>query len=163
MVFADASSGDSENPSYVQLIGPWAVGAWYQSLLLFTVVVFTLGKRFGLAAPDRTPEPSQRDLADALADTYARGRAGQIALNVIAADADVRVKSILRLPRSASMEDRNRRLPWPLAHALTVAETKRDGPIDEFEIMTAAIELDRQLAEFADATRSSRARNRPKL
>lgn len=123
LVFVDSSYEPGGQPGVIELIGSWAVAAWWQILLLFVVVVYTLGKPFGYPEPDRVEQRGTRELVDGLANIFRRGRANALVLKTIAHDADREIRHNLKLPRDASIQERNARIPQSLATILTEAES----------------------------------------
>ena len=81
IVFTEATFGGGREPSLLATIGPWAQAGWMQLLFLFVVIVLTLGFRFGLADERRVTERGQRELLEAVADTYQRGRMTRVAFS----------------------------------------------------------------------------------
>jgi hypothetical protein len=82
------------------------------------VIVLTLGWRFGLADETRIKERGQRELLDAVADTYLRGRMTTVALAAVYEDVDTQVRRALKLPKNAPDVDRDARLPREFADVL---------------------------------------------
>lgn len=82
-VFVEASIGNAREVSLMEMIGPWAKAAWMQLLLLGVVVLYTLGKPFGLPTPERRRQYGARELLDAMADTLMRGRMSKVALGSV--------------------------------------------------------------------------------
>jgi hypothetical protein len=115
IVFAEASF-TQESPGLIEILGPGAAGAWYQILFfLFPVIIFTLGKRFGLPEESRTVQAGQRDLVDAIADTYRRARSTRVACRAAYDRADVEVRKVLRLSSDAPASERDLRIPPALS------------------------------------------------
>jgi hypothetical protein len=83
IVFAEATFGNAKDPGFFATIGPWAVAAWFQLIFLGLVVVYTLGKPFGLPDPERRQERGTRELMDAMAQTLRRGRMTKLALRTV--------------------------------------------------------------------------------
>ncbi|AIE88126.1 DUF4350 domain-containing protein [Fimbriimonas ginsengisoli] len=119
LVFAQASFGDVDNPGLMESIGAWAYAGWQQILFLGVVVVYTLGKRFGIPEETRPPQRGARDLLEALTYTYHRGKQTKAAMAAALERTNNEISSALRLPRDAVRADRDRHLPESLAVALT--------------------------------------------
>ena len=115
VVFAEAALGNGEEPTLASILGPWAVGAWNQFLVLCGVIVLTLGIRFGLPEVERRKQRGQRELIDAVADVYLRAKATSAALDSAYEDADRRIRRALKLPTHATFQQRDERLPESLA------------------------------------------------
>ncbi len=116
LVFVESTFGN-ERPGLLEILGPGAIGAWYQSLFLFVVIVFTLGKRFGLPEEVRPTQTGQRELVDAIADTYRRARSTRAACRAAYERADAEVRKSLKLSADAPASDRDLRIPIELATA----------------------------------------------
>jgi hypothetical protein len=121
LVFTEAAFGNVHQPGLMETLGAWAVAGWYQLLFFVLVVIYTLGRRFGLAEVERTPQRGTRELLDALADTYYRGRHSRIALRTALSAVDVEVRSALRMPRDEELSARDERLSPELRRALAEA------------------------------------------
>lgn len=115
IVYFDERTFSGEEPSLLEILGPGATAAWNQALFLFLIVVLTLGKRFGLPDETRSSQVGQRELVDAIADVFRRGRQTRVACQVAHDRADLAVRTALRLPESASQADRDAALPPDLA------------------------------------------------
>lgn len=126
VVFVEGLFGNIRDPGVIASIGSWASAAWWQFLLVALVVIFTLGKRFGLPVVERVSQKGGRELVDAMADAMARGRQTDLALHLIAADIDLRLRRDLSLGAEVSSAERDRYLPPDLAQALREAETVSD-------------------------------------
>jgi hypothetical protein len=114
LVFLESAFRESQ-PSVIEILGPGAVGAWLQILFLFVVVVFTLGKRFGLAEEPAPSQSGQRELVDAIADTYRRARATRIACRAAYDRADHEVRKVLKLGPETPASERDRHIPEALS------------------------------------------------
>lgn len=114
LVFLENAFNESQ-PSLIEMLGPGASGAWVQCIVLFVVVVFTLGKRFGVAEEPPPSQVGQRELVDAIADTYRRARATRIACRAAYDRADMEVRKKLKLAKEAPIAERDTRVPPALA------------------------------------------------
>lgn len=122
LVFVEASFGNGHEQGLLALIGPWADAAGWQATLLFVVIVWTLGKRFGLPESVRTRQKGARELVDGIGQIYDRSGATPLALEAAASSADVRIRAHFKLPRDAPKDARNRAVPTALADALAAVE-----------------------------------------
>jgi hypothetical protein len=106
----------------IDVLGPWAHGVQLQLILVGIVIVYALGKRFGLA--DETPRVQRgaRELLDGIADTYNRGHAAKAGLQAVMRHGDRAVRRQLKLASDAPLRKRNEILPPALAQALTACE-----------------------------------------
>jgi len=132
----------------IEALGPWAHGVQLQLILVGVVIVYTLGKRFGLA--DETPraQPGARNLLDGIADTYDRGRAAKAGLQAVLQDADRAARRQMKLASDAPLRKRNEMLPAALAQALTAAEHALMQDPSPSEALALARNLDTELDLF---------------
>lgn len=96
VVFVEATFGNGQNPGLLAMIGPWALAAWFQILFLAAVVIYTLGKPFGLPDAERRQQRGARDLMDAMADTLRRGRMSKLALKTVFDDTQRVLRKLYR-------------------------------------------------------------------
>ncbi|HEY0866618.1 MAG TPA: DUF4350 domain-containing protein [Fimbriimonas sp.] len=134
VVFATATFGSVRDPGLMARIGDWAVVSWYQILLAFLVAAAGLGVRFGYPERAHTVQRSSRELVDAIAETFRRGKKSTVALRAAIDSADQTIRFAYKIPRDASEGERDRILPESLVDALRLAETasreKRLHPSD---------------------------------
>ena len=109
-------------PGVLDVLGSWSKGVLMQAYVFAIVVIFTLGKRFGLAETFRMRQGGTRDLVDGIADVYYRSKAGKAALIQITDAEDRRVRRFLKLPADASRRKRNDQLPDSVVRAFGQAE-----------------------------------------
>ena len=114
VVFVEAGIGNYETPSVARTLGGWAVAARWQGLLLFVVLLFTLGRRFGLAERDRAVHRGSRELFDAVADIFRRTSNTGLALDNVLGECDQRMRAVLRGPRSLKRNELLQRVPHDL-------------------------------------------------
>ncbi len=137
VVFCEAAFGDGQTPGLLDVFGGWAKAAWSQLLFLGLVIVYTLGKRFGLPEQPRFVEQGGADLVRAIAGIYQRAKCSGHALSDVTKDADWRLRRSLKLPREASIHERNGNIPKDLAQALAEAEVaveKKMRPKDAYRL-----------------------------
>ncbi len=130
VVFTEASLGRGISPSLVNILGPWAAGMWVQFTVLFVVIVFTLGIRFGLPAMERRTQRGQREMIDAISDVYLRAKSTAVALDVAYEEADRRIRRSLKLPAHLSAQDRDRLLPSELVSVMSEVDLGRKPIIE---------------------------------
>lgn len=118
VVFSEASIDGGIAPSLVHVLGPWATGIWIQLTILFIVIVFTLGFRFGLPAVERRTQKGQREMIDAISDVYLRAKSTGVALDTAYEQADRQIRRNLKLPAHLSSQERDRHLPETIAKLL---------------------------------------------
>lgn len=129
VVFVEATVGGGISPSLVNILGPWATGMWIQLTVLFVVVLFTLGIRFGLPAVERRTQTGQREMIDAISDVYLRAKSTAVALSVAYDEADRRIRRSLKMPAHLSSQERDRHLPESLASTLGHVDKMRNPVI----------------------------------
>jgi len=126
LLFTEATYTNTQ-PGMIELLGPAVVGLWYQGIFLFVVIVFTLGKRFGLPEEVRVVQTGQRELVNAVADAYRRARSTRVACRAAYDRADFEVRRAVKLAGDAPASERDLRIPPELG-----AEFRRtfEGTID---------------------------------
>lgn len=148
VVFCEALIAGPEETDLIDTFGSWALPAWWQGWLLVAVVVFTLGKRFGLPSEARQRERGARDLVDAIAGTFLRARATGVALESAAVRADASIRKAQRISRDASRETRDSRLPESLRLALAAVEGNIHSRLSHRDALTLVRRLEDEVAEF---------------
>lgn len=168
VVFTEASIGEGVAPSLTSTLGPWAVGTTVQLTVLFLVIIFTLGIRFGLPAIERRKQAGQREMIDAISDVYLRAKSTAVALDVAYQEADYRIRRGLKLPAHVSIQERDRLIPESLAALLTRIDQMRKPHIQvdakgrqrvhyhlsPDEALGLIRKLDAQLHEFVPKTKN---------
>lgn len=132
--FDDAGQGDIEQEREAR--GFWAVApagvriAFAHLLVLAVVVMYSVGKRFGLPRPAPPRSPALGEYVDALAGVYERARAAQPALSIIVDDLRRRLCRQLGLPAGATLLQLIQALPAesPLRRALAEAHQALQNP-----------------------------------
>jgi hypothetical protein len=158
VVVLEALAGSVLDPGLLESIGPWAQAAWWQLVLVFVVLAYSLGKRFGLPIPERTPQRGSRELVDAYADVMARSRKPHMALRKIVQEADRQLRARFKIPADVAPACRNRELPPDLARALTEAEAASSESVAEREAVRLAVRLEREMARLPGVSRARRRR-----
>ena len=130
VVFAEATVGNAVSPSLVNVLGPWATGIWMQLLVLFLVVIVTLGVRFGLPEISRRKQRGEREMVDAVSDVYRRARSTAVALDVAYRNADQRIRRALKIPTNVGAQDRDRLLPDVLVRLLQQVDAMRQPVVE---------------------------------
>lgn len=148
IVFLEAAHGMVDELGLLDILGPWAKAAWWQFLILFVVIVLTLGKRFGL--PDATPtaQGGSSDLSAAVTGIMNRSRATHLAMEIILKDADSRIRKHLKLRLDASTAERDAHLPAGLLMALKQAEVLAKERAPKNRATEVARVLESELAAF---------------
>lgn len=132
--FDDAGQGDLEYQREARGfwgIAPTGVRAAFAHLLLLTVIVmYSVGKRFGLPRPAPSRAPALGEYVDALAGVYERAQAAQPALETVLDDMRRRLCQRLGLPAGATMLQLIQSLPAnsSLRNALNEAHQAAQNP-----------------------------------
>jgi hypothetical protein len=157
VVIAEASFGNVQEPGLLASIGRWAQAGWNQLLLLVALIVFTLGKRFGVAETERGRQRGARELLDALADTLLRAKADRLSMQLALTRADSEIRSFLKLARDAPNERRDEMLPRDLQMALALLQAALE---DRDTQSRDAVRKVRRVEEEMDAFFGTRDRRR---
>lgn len=163
VVFLEAAHGDIYTPGLLESIGRWLKYGWTQFLLLFVVVAYTLGRRFGLPVYDRFIQRGQRDLVDAIGFLFMRSRASASAMEAVLKNADRELRKSLKISYDAPKARLEEQLPSSLLHAIHTAETVasiKEAPPNE--ILNAAQRVEREVAEFIGSRTIIRPKSRRK-
>jgi hypothetical protein len=150
VIFTEATYVGGIQPGLTAMIGPWAEAAWFQILFLGALVVYTLGLRFGYPEVVRRRERGQRELLDAISDTYRRSRRTDDALEAAHAACDRRLRGHLKIPADASDDVLRRTLPGELYELLK--STKTAGPMSSRAALALAQKLERQTDAFLESS-----------
>jgi hypothetical protein len=151
IVFVEGSFRPGASPSLMAAIGPWAEGASWQLTFLFLVVVYTLGKRFGLPDEQRKKQHGSRELVDAMGEVYARGRMTSPALVAAREDAKWTLKRALKLPQDALEETYLWKLPESLQSAYANVDTAIGMKLRGEDALRLVRRLDREVGSFLHA------------
>jgi len=155
VVFTEASFGNVHDLGLLETIGPWANAAWQQLIVFGLVVVFTLGRRFGLPEERRMAQRGSRELLDAVADTYKRAGSAQTALATASASADLDLRHVLKLPKDASRSERDRLIPVSLQNALAKLQVASEYPrVSEDHALELIVKAQAELDEFIGPNRA---------
>jgi len=155
IVFTEATFGKVTTVGFLETLGPWAEGSWYQFLFVLGVIVFTWNQRFGLPIRRRKVQAGGRELVDALTDTMVRAKATSMSLDSAYNRADARIRKVVKLPRDASEGERDRTLPENILQRLK--EVKVASTMDKVrprEALTLVVKLEAAVNEFTAANSS---------
>ncbi len=128
IIFNESQLTGGARPSIYESIGRGAVAAYWQLILVIVVGGYMLSKRFGPATEDDIEVRSARSLLGAFGDTMYRAKRGDLALQLIYRHIDLRGRRAINLSPSASLKDRDSRLPQEAIlafHALQEASLNR--------------------------------------
>jgi hypothetical protein len=156
IVFYEAGIGNAESPTVANTLGPWAVAARTQGILLFIVLIVTFGKRFGKPIVDRRRVRASRELFDAVADVFRRTGNTGLALDHLLIECDQRMRSVMRLPSGVPRHELLAQVPKDLReHYLNVSELAVSG-VPPNKAAEAAAKLLGHLQSFENDSRASR-------
>lgn len=105
IVFLEAGIGNIDEASPTNTLGPWAEAARWQMVILFGVLVFTLGRRFGLPVVERRKVFGSRELFDAVADVFRRTGNTGLALDNVLSECESRVRKTLNMSPATPRKD----------------------------------------------------------
>lgn len=145
IVFLEGGFAGVDEPGLMESIGHWALTSWYQALLLFFVVCYSLSKPFGLPTYERQAQSGVRDLLQAVAGLLKRGRSTRLALTAAANAAEDRILSALKLPRETPSRVLQDRLPPSLVAALMEVQNRIDDKTKPETARALITTLDREL------------------
>lgn len=107
IVFIAGGYGEDQAVGPIEAVGPWAVGVLWQGLFLLAAFGLARSVRFGLPAPDLMATKGARDLLDAIASHYRRGKRTDAVLRAVAKEhRDATVEHLLRRGKAAEYETR---------------------------------------------------------
>ncbi len=153
--FVEGTWGNATPPGVMEAIGPWALGAWRQLLFLGIIVIFTLGRRFGVGLVTHSQEHSSKELVDALANVYQRSGSGAVALKVAIERVETLLRRRLKLTREITGRDLAVRLPDPLSTTLLQAARLANENCDSVTAIETAQRLDREAGDYLQDSRAA--------
>ena len=108
LVFVAMGYGEAKDLGPIEAIGPWAVATLWQTLGVLALYGIARGVRFGLPTPDVRQRRGARELLDALAGHYRRGRKTDAPLLAAARERpdDMAVQAIAVRPKVSESEAR---------------------------------------------------------
>lgn len=154
LVFCEAAFGGGKSLGLVGSMGLWAVGAWWQIGLLAVIVVFTLGKPFGLPKPRRFQQTGGREFVEGISMLFRRARAGGPALSSMLRQANEDIYRRMKLPRDAGPGERDRVIPENLSLLLRQVEAASLHRLANADAIRLARELDDAMRRFREEHRN---------
>ncbi len=118
VVFAEGTFGAPEQRNALDELGGWATTAWWQIMLIGVVVVYSMGRRFGVPTREMSSQRGARELMGAVGDILRRARRHNYALMIIRNDAIHRLRNAYRMPAHTVEGDVLMRAPDELRHVL---------------------------------------------
>lgn len=118
IVFAEATFGTPEQKGALDELGSWASAAWWQLIFIGAVIVYSVGRRFGLPTPEPYSQRGARELMGAVGDVLRRAKRHNYALTIIRTDAIHRLRNAYRMPAYAVEGDVLQRAPEELRYLL---------------------------------------------
>ena len=108
LVFIAEGYGEASAPGPIEAMGPGAVGALWQSLIVLAAFGLVRGIRFGLPTPERTSRRGSRELLDAVAVFYRRSIFARAAVAAAAKQypEDAAIQAIAARPKLSEEEAR---------------------------------------------------------
>jgi hypothetical protein len=117
----------------------------WQLLIVFSVIVFSIGRRFGYPVARRTPPPPLGEYVSAIAHLYERASAPGLALRTIRKQATRRAAQAVGLPRGVDEAMLLKRLPESLRQALEDIGRAADGKTTPDAAAKLCRNLDREI------------------
>ncbi len=149
IVFLEAAWGNASEPGLFETIGDWAEAGWSQVLVLGLLIVYTLGRPFGLPEARRPGQHGQRELVDAYSSLLRRAGATDVAMQAVTVDADRRLRKALKMDSGLDASERNKLLPPELVDLMTQAEQASKLQVPADVATRLANRLDDAVSEFA--------------
>jgi hypothetical protein len=160
IVIAEALGGQAVEPGLLATIGTWASVAWWQLILVFIVLVFTFGRRFGLPEVERYHQRGGRELVDAYADVLSRSKKPQIALKKVVDEVDKDVRKRFSISADLSPARRNEVLPPSLGLALSRAGVAAESSLTDSAAVQLLKDLEREVGALKGESIGRRRRKR---
>lgn len=157
VVFVESTFRQGDPPSYLESMGRWAEWARYQVIICLAVVAYSLSRRFGTPVQERIHSRGSRELVDALAEIFRRGRKDGFALEALYDDSLERARVALRLPVGIKRKDLLDRLPDDLREACLNASEAAVSKVDS----ATAVRLAQKLLQAVSALEQDTRRARP--
>ena len=148
IVFIEALHSAPVDPGLIASIGSWASAAWWQVILLFMLICYTLGKRFGLPEVVRGRQRGGRELVDAYGDVLSRSNKPQIPLKKIVREVDREVRRRFSISADLSPVRRNEILPQGLAEALSRSELASETDLSDASAVRLLWNLEEEMAKL---------------
>lgn len=156
-VIAEASVGNQETRTALDEVGKWASAAFWQTLFLFAVIVFTLNRRFGVASREITSARGAKELMGAMSLTLQRAHRRDHALLILRASALDRVRKTLRLSIGLSEQEVISRM-HPDAQAIMATIIRLQGQsLGAKQATTLAQSLESHLRNMETEAKANRA------
>ncbi|HRK23111.1 MAG TPA: hypothetical protein PLX06_14935, partial [Fimbriimonadaceae bacterium] len=146
IVILESMHSAAVDPGLLALLGPWAAGAWWQMVLCFLVIAYTLGRRFGIPEVDRVQQRGGRELVDATADVMLRANMGRVALKRIVQAADRDIRKQFGIAADLPPKRRNELIDPELAACLSRAEFAVESTLSDYSAARLAQELEDRMA-----------------
>ena len=148
IVFIEALHSAPVDPGLIAAIGSWASAAWWQLILMFLLICYTLGKRFGLPETVRGRQRGGRELVDAYADVLSRSNKPQIPMKKVVHEIDREVRKRFSISADLPPKRRNETLPQELAEALSRAELASESELSDASAVRLLWSLEEEMAKL---------------
>lgn len=146
--FLEAAWGNAQEPGILDRLGPGYAAGWGQVLVCLIVIVYSLGRGFGLPPQTRPRQRGQRDLVEATAGFYRRANATDVALTAALADARHKILNELKLARGTEWAVWSERVPESLRNIYREVEIASQERIRPQDAIRVAMDLDREVTQF---------------
>ena len=156
IVFVEAFIGNIHDEGFIESLGPWAVAARTQALLLALVIIVTLGARFGSPQSDRIKARGSRELVDAVSDVFRRSRKDGFALELLYDDAMERIRIAMKRPIGTKRKDLLDLMPPELREACLNVGEASVSKVKQAQAMKLATDLLTELDRFEKDSRIER-------
>jgi hypothetical protein len=156
LVFLEAAFDNAEEYSIWTFFGGSGVAARYQLMLLFIVVAFTLGIRFGAPYVPRFAQRASRDMIDAMAEVLRGGGHRRAALKVLVAESDQRIRRLFKAPPETPMDRLLPKMEQSAreAYAQVVELSQSEAQVESSKALSAAKRLDAALSALEHDSRN---------
>ncbi len=148
VAFDETLHGYSEGDSLWTRLGTAGRATVYQALLVFAVLVFSTGKRFGYPLRRRPKQPHTGEYIEAIARLYERAKAPGLALTAIRRASIRKMAAIVQLPGTIEEEKLLQRLPVDLRSALQEFDNVAGSEPNQERAVQATAALDREIERF---------------
>jgi len=155
ILFEEASYSQEEPLGLLDVLGPWARATWAECLLLGVVVIYSLGKRFGIPEEIRAYQSSSIELLNGISNVLQRSKSTKTALEKICELQDRRVRELMGISKLAPNSRRDELLPPSLKDAFAAALNALNTNPDPKILVGIVQRLESQVDLFVSQHRTS--------
>lgn len=138
VTFWERPFGNKNQPGLVESLSPQLSSAWRQFLLMFVVLVYTLGKPFGNPVFSRNRARGAKEMMGAFGDFLRRSGRASLAAEIIHKNLDERARQRLKIPSDADDAVRNQYLTPECIATLAELKMLSTGTPNAAEVLRAA-------------------------